>query len=145
MIVWVSLPSAFPCHNLLSIHTSSPSVGVAPGQTLSHLILALEAQSNAIIALSVTDDWDLQRVLFAPVPVHLCVRRCGLIKGRPAPTQAAVHEPVGFSMFPLTAVTSLLPWVARSACWLGEVTVIWAQTPLVSDESAGAPTRLQVW
>lgn len=105
----MSLPSASPVIVCCRYTPHHLSVGVASGQTLSHLIIALKAQSNGVIALSVTDDWDLQRVRSAPVPVHLCVQGCRLIKGRAGLSQSAAHEPVSFHVFPLTAATSSLP------------------------------------
>lgn len=90
-------------------------VGAAAGQSLSHLITALKAKSNNIIALSVKDDWDLQRACSASVPVHLTGRGCRLIKGlqnmvaqQPRLSQSMAYKSTTDSAraLPLTGVTS---------------------------------------
>lgn len=81
IIPWVFPPSASPVIIGCWYTPHCLPVGAAAGQSLSHLITALKAQSNNIIALSVTDDWDLQRAWSASVPVHLTGQGCRLIKG----------------------------------------------------------------
>lgn len=81
VIVWVSPPSAYPVIICWWYTPHCLAVGAAAGQSVSHLIIALKAQSSNIIALSVTDDWDLQRLWSALVSVHLTGHGRRLIKG----------------------------------------------------------------
>lgn len=116
-------------------------MGAAAGQSLSHLITALKAQSNNIIALSVTDDWDLQRAWSAAAPVHLTGQGCRLIKGllNMVAQQLWLSQSTAYnhSTTDLCIATDRChistSWVVHSAYWSGRTIVMWSKMPLVSD------------
>ena len=124
---WYCTPHCFP-------------VGAPAEHSPSHLIMALKAKSNCIITLSVADDWDLQRLCSASVPVHLTGRGCRLIKGvqnivtqQPRFSQTTAHNQSGTdtaNALPLTGVTLLLPGWCNLPSDQGETVIFNQKCPL---------------